>query len=97
MILVRETFVAKPGNASKMAKLFVEVMKDWPAKYRILTDMTGQFNRVVVETEVENLTAYEKLWEDTMKDTPQNKAMGQKMAGYTEMYETGYRDFYKIW
>src|SRR5687767_4765040 len=52
MIVVRNTFVCKPGCASKLAAQLKEAMasrKDMNA--RILTDLTGDFNRVVMEFE----------------------------------------------
>ena len=58
MIIVREYFIAKPGQASKLAKLLQEAQKLFGATTcRIMTDMTGDFNQVVMETEVESLGA----------------------------------------
>ncbi len=52
MILIRETFIAKPGQASKLAALFKEIAGTGTfGKCRVLTDLTGDFNRVVLETE----------------------------------------------
>ena len=47
MIIVRNSFIAKPGQASKLAAQ----LKDMAAagklpNHRVLTDMTGEFNRV---------------------------------------------------
>ena len=57
MIIVHETFICKPGNASKLAKLFKEVMANTPEVINIMTDMTGEFNRVVMQSKYDNLTA----------------------------------------
>lgn len=97
MIIVHDIFVCKPGNASKVAKLFKEVMAGSSEVVNILTDMTGQYNRVIMVSQYENLTAYEQSWEKYKADTPENKAMGEKMAGYTEMYLTGSREIYQTW
>jgi hypothetical protein len=59
MIIIHETFVAKPGNASKLAKMFKEAMKESPDVKNILTDMTGAYNRVIIVSQYENLGAYE--------------------------------------
>ena len=59
MIIVHDIFVCKPGNASKLAKKFKEAMGDMSELVHIMTDMTGQFNRVIMVTKYENLTDYE--------------------------------------
>lgn len=40
MIIVHDIFVCKPGNASKLAKLFKEVMSDGKEFVNVMTDMT---------------------------------------------------------
>jgi heme-degrading monooxygenase HmoA len=95
MIIVQDTFVCKPGNASKLAKLFKEVMAGQKDLVNIMTDVTGQFNRVIVVTKHESLDAYEKSWE-TMSEADKKK-MQEKMAGYTEMYQSGSREIFKVW
>ncbi len=97
MIIVHDTFVCKPGNASKMAKLYKEVMKDDKNLQAILTDMTGQYNRVIMVTKYENLAAYEKSFEQYMNPTPEMKKAMEKMKGYTDMYIEGGREIFKIW
>ncbi len=96
MIIVHDIFVCKPGQASKMAKLFKEVMKD-PEVINVLTDMTGQYNRVIMVSQYENLTAYEKSWERYMSNKEEMKKMEEKMKGYHEMFLTGQREIYKVW
>ncbi|HEX5429562.1 MAG TPA: hypothetical protein VFX17_00595 [Patescibacteria group bacterium] len=98
MYIVREVFTAKPGNASKMAKLMKKAFKA-DAKARVMTDMVGPYNTVVVETEVKTLAE----WEQTMLDMKAGKpdpnmdeeAM-KEMANYTEMYMKGRREIYQI-
>jgi hypothetical protein len=97
MIIVHDTFVCKPGNASKMAKMFKEMMKGSPEVKNILTDVTGQYNRVVMVSEYENLTAYEKASESYKNPTPEMKEAMSKMENYTEMYLTGGREIYQTW
>ncbi len=95
MIIVQDTFVCKPGNASKLAKLFKEVMAGQKDLVNIMTDVTGQFNRVIVVTKHEDMGAYEKSWE-TMSEADKKK-MQEKMAGYTELYQSGSREIFKVW
>jgi hypothetical protein len=97
MIIVHDIFVCKPGNASKLAKLFKEVMADNKEFVNVMTDMTGQFNRVIMVSKYDNLTAYDKSWEDMIKNEEAMKKMQEKMAGYTDMYLTGSREIYRVW
>ncbi len=79
-----------------MAKLFKEVMADNKELVNIMTDVTGQFNKVVMVTKYDNLTAYEKSFEDYMKDAEAVQKMKEKMKGYTDMYLTGSREIYQV-
>jgi len=97
MIIVHDTFVCKPGNASKMAKLFKEVMADNSEFVNIMTDMTGQYNRVIMVSKYDNLTAYEESWQNYQKDAEAMKKMKEKMAGYHELYLTGSREIFQVW
>ena len=97
MIIVHDIFVCKPGNASKLAKKFKEAMQGVSDVTSIMTDVTGQYNRVVMVSQYDNLTAYEKSWEKYKEDNEQNRKMGELMAGYTDMYLTGSREIYQTW
>jgi hypothetical protein len=97
MIIVHDIFVCKPGNASKLAKKFKEAMSGNSDLVNIMTDMTGQFNRVIMVTKYDNLTAYEKSWEKYSEKSEEMKKMEQAMAGYQDMYLTGSREIYQVW
>jgi heme-degrading monooxygenase HmoA len=97
MIIIHETFVCKPGNASKIAKLFKEVMPGMPEITHILTDMTGQFHRVIVVSQQESLTAYEESWKKYMAESEEMKKMNEKMEGLHDMYVSGSREIYRVW
>ncbi len=97
MIITHDIFVCKPGNASKMAKLFKEVMANDPNLVNIMTDMTGQFNRVIMVSQFESLSDYEKAFEKYMNPTPEMQESMKKMENYTEMYQTGSREIFKVW
>ncbi len=97
MIIIHETFVCKPGNASKLAKMFKETMGGYPNVLNILTDMTGAFNKVIMVSQYENLTDYEKKMAEWMKPTDENRRMMEKMKDYHEMFQTGSREIYKVW
>ena len=93
MIVVRNSFVAKPGNASKLAAQLKEAAASskFP-KFRVLTDMTGEFNRVVLEFEVQDLTEVEAH----MKYYATDETFRAKMKGYSDMYVTGHREIMHI-
>lgn len=97
MIVVHEIFVCKPGNASKLATLFKEVMADSPEFLNILTDMTGDFNRVIMQSQYENLTAYEDRFKKYIEDSEEVKKMKEKMQGYHDLYLSGKREIFKVW
>lgn len=97
MIIVHDIFICKPGNASKLAKLFKEVMADNDELVNIMTDMTGQYNKVVMVSKFESLNAYEQSWEKYKQDSEKMKEMSEKMKGYHDMYLTGSREIYQVW
>lgn len=97
MIIVHETFVCKPGNASKLAKKFKEMMEMMSEAVHVLTDITGQFNRVIIVSQYESLAAYESSFEKYSKESELMKKMEKLMEGYTEMYQSGSREIYKVW
>ena len=97
MIIVHDIFICKPGNASKLAKKFQEVMKGSNEFVHVMTDMTGQFNKVIMVSKFENLTDYEQSWDRHQQNPEEMKRMSEAMAGYQDMYLTGSREIYKVW
>ena len=97
MIIVHDTFVCKPGNASKAAKLFKESMAGNPAFVNVLTDVTGQYHRVIMVSQYESLTAYEQSMEAMKNPTKEMQDAMKKMEGFQEMYLTGSREIYRVW
>jgi len=97
MIIVHDIFICKPGNASKLAKMFKEAMEGNGELVNIMTDMTGQYNRVIMVSQYENLSAYEQSWDKYMQNSEEMKKMQEKMQGYQDMFLTGSREIYKVW
>ena len=66
MIVVRNCFVARPGQASKLAAQLKEAAgaASGLARHRVLTDLTGDFNRVILEYEAENVGEFETRMKD---------------------------------
>lgn len=53
MYVIREVFTARPGMASRLARLMREASQgNDKFKVRVLTDFIGPFNTVVLETEI---------------------------------------------
>lgn len=93
MIVVRNCFVAKPGHASKLAAQLKEAAASGKfAKWRVLTDLTGEFNRVILEYDVKDLAEFDAQ----MKDYATNQAFRDKMKGYTDLWATGSREILQI-
>ena len=57
-----------------------------------LTDITGDFNRVILEHEAENMGEFDPA----MKDYATNVAFRDKMKGYTDLYATGTREILQV-
>ena len=93
MMVVRNTFVAKPGQASKLAaqlKTTAEAAK--MPNFRVLTDVTGDFNRVVLEYQVDSISGFEKQ----MKEYASNEVFKNGLKGYTDLYQSGTREILQI-
>lgn len=93
MIIVRNCFVAKPGHASKLAvQLKESAAAAQMPKHRVLTDLTGDFNRVILEFEAENILEFEAR----MKQYATDEVFREKMKGYTDLWVTGSRQILHI-
>ena len=92
MIVVRNCFIAKPGQASKLAAQLKAAAAASMPKYRVLTDLTGDFNRVILEYEAENVAEFEARMKQYMTD----EAFREKMKGYTDLYITGSREILQV-
>lgn len=93
MIVIRNCFTAKPGNASKLAAQLKEAAAaSGIPHYRVLTDLTGDFNRVVLEYEAENVGEFEQR----MREYATNNTFRDKMKGYTDLYLTGNREIMQV-
>ena len=93
MYVIRETFTAKPGMASKLANLLADVVSSQnQLNTRVLTDFVGPFNTVVMETEVENLEEFGRR----LKDHMSKPDIRERMKNYTDLYVSGGREIYQV-
>ena len=89
MLIIRNCFIAKPGHASKLAtQLKAAAATGNIPRHRVLTDLTGDFNRVVLEFEVDSIGQFE----DRMKQYQTDAAFRDKMKGYTDLWISGTRE-----
>ena len=94
MIIIRNCFLAKPGQASTLATKLKEAAAAAKGltRFRVLTDLTGDFNRVILEYEADSVAAFETQ----MQDYATNETFRDKMKGYTELYLTGSREILQV-
>ena len=93
MIVVRNTFTAKPGQATKLAAQLKEMASAGSLpNHRVLTDVTGEFNTVVLEYEVESVASFEQIFQKYGKSAD----IQEKAKGYTDLWVTGRRDLLRV-
>jgi hypothetical protein len=93
MIVVRNSFIAKPGQAGKLAAQLKEMATAGKLRnHRVLTDLTGEFNRVVMEHEVESAAEFE----EALKKHSTDAQVQEKAKGYTDLWITGGRELLRV-
>jgi hypothetical protein len=96
MLIVRETFIAKPGQAGKLARLFRRAFAD--THLRVLTDYIGTYNTVVMEMEVEDLAAFERQFNEYRSGNMPgiDSAVLEELKTYTELWTSGKREVFQV-
>jgi hypothetical protein len=93
MLIVRNRFIARPGSASKLAAQMKEAAAAFGLpNVRVLTDLVGDMNQVVMEFSAESLAEIEKRMQETMGSA----LYREKMAGYTELWLTANREILRV-
>ncbi len=93
MIIVRNSFIAKPGQAGKLAAQLKDMANAGNLRNaRVMTDLTGRFNHVIMEHEVESASEFEQLLARYSSD-PQAR---EKAKGYTDLWTAGRRELYRV-
>lgn len=93
MIVVREVFIAKPGMASKLAAMWKEQMPE----AKVMTDLIGQYNTVIMEGEYKDLASWEAEMKKFMEESKNEKPKEGSGPKHTDMYLTGHREILRIW
>jgi hypothetical protein len=93
MIVVRNTFIAKPGQAGKLAAHLKEIGTIGKLRnFRVLTDLVSDFNHVVLEHEVESAADFEA----TLQRYATDPQVREKAQGYTDLWMTGKRELFRV-
>ena len=96
MMLIREVFQGQYGNAGELVRLMKEMDESFAmqgiASARILTDLTGPFDTVVVESVVESLDNYYR----DMFAMFANADQAQQFNPMAALVESGRREIYTI-
>jgi hypothetical protein len=98
MILVRTVMQAKFGMGGQLAAAMKEGMTNFPndiggsGHWRILTDLSGGFDRVILEGEAASLAE----WEQQRAALFASPAFGELMGRTASMIEGGSSEFYTI-
>ena len=93
MFVVRNTFIAKPGCGGKLAAQLKDAVTAFQMpNARVTTDVTGEFNKVCMEFTVESLGELETRMQEVMS----SQTYREKMAGYTELWNTGTREILRV-
>ncbi len=94
MILVRIIFQAKFGKANELVSLLKEGRQhmDMPVIQRILTDLSGPFDMVVVEIEAQSLAEWEQVRAAGFASPEFHNAFGRT----TELIQAGHSEYYTI-
>ena len=93
-MVVRDVFQARFGRGGELVALFQEARQQGLATYgeRILTDASGSFYTVVLETTVESLAE----WEQRIAAIYTQPEFAAWFARMTPLVESGRREFYTI-
>lgn len=95
MFIIRETFIAKPGHAGEFAKLMKAEMAGWEDfKGYVMLDVATNYNTIVVEYEMPNLSDFENMLTSHKKEQAKVKTI--KPPAYTQLYDTGKREIFRI-
>ncbi|MGA2477118.1 MAG: hypothetical protein ABSG63_00020 [Spirochaetia bacterium] len=95
MIVVRDIFQVKFGRMKEAKDVWKEMAKLFPAerrgRYRLLTDLTGQYYTLVMENTHKDMAD----WESSMSQMS-DPAMGALYQKFTPLVDSGRREIFTI-
>ena len=97
MIVLRNVFRLKPGRAGEFARQMTETMQSpgggpQPAAWRVLTDLSGPFDTVVFEMELDSLAT----WERNRAEVFAQPAFRESFERTADWIVSGSAEFYTI-
>jgi hypothetical protein len=94
MFVIRNVFRCRPGQAKNVIDKFKAAMPIMSeiAKSRILVDQVASFWTVVIETETEDLSSFERL----QQERGQRQEVQEAMSGYMDLVDSGYREIFRV-
>jgi hypothetical protein len=93
MFVIRNVFRCKPGQSRALIEKFQKAMPLMEGvKQRVLVDEVATFWTVVIETETDDLAAFEKL----LRERGSRQDVMDAMAGYMDLVDSGYREIYRV-
>ena len=96
MIVIRNVFKCKPGQAKELVKTMkaaMPLMREAGVRNsRLMSDISATFWTVVLETEVESLEEWEKQFQ-IYSSRPE---IQNAMKGYMDFVEGGHREVWKV-
>ncbi|MBI5324194.1 MAG: hypothetical protein HZB41_02755 [Ignavibacteriae bacterium] len=95
MIVVRDVFQLKFGKAKDALELMKPIRQKMNetgiGKFRLMTDLIGNYYTLVLEGTYESLDEYQKLFSQMQDDE-----MKTNYSKFTELVINGYRDIWTI-
>ena len=96
MLIVRDVFNAKPGQASKFARLFKKAFAN-ELSARVLTDLVGDYNTVVMEYQVKDLAEFEQKYNQYRNGQIQiDPQVAAELSNYAELWQSGRREILQV-
>jgi hypothetical protein len=96
MILVREIFQVKFGRMKEAKALWTGALKSMPAqggsRPRLLTDLTGQYYTLVLESTFKDLGDFEAFLHSEMSSS----AMSEMYPKFVPLVDSGRREIFTI-
>jgi hypothetical protein len=96
MILVRDIFQVKFGRMKEAKTLWVDALKSFPAhggsRPRLLTDLTGQYYTLVLESTFKDLSDYETFTRTEMSSS----GMSTMYPKFVLLVDSGRREMFTI-